>query len=146
MTIEILTFNELTVDKLYELLRLRNEVFVLEQECAYLDVDGKDQMALHVLGWKDGKLAAYARCFKPGDYFDEAAIGRVLVAQEFRIKGYGHQITEAAIDAIEKQFQTEAIKISAQTHLVGFYQSHGFKSIGEPYLEDDIPHIQMLRA
>lgn len=146
MKIEILTFYELTVDKLYELLRLRNEVFVLEQECAYQDVDGKDRKALHVLGWKNNELAAYARCFRPGDYFEESAIGRVLVAQKFRQKGFGHQITQAAIDAIKEHFKTETIKISAQTYLVGFYQSHGFETLGESYLEDDIPHIAMLKS
>lgn len=146
MKIEIVAFNELSTDTLYEILRLRNEVFVLEQNCAYQDVDGKDRKAIHVLGWKNNTLIAYARCFAPGDYFNEAAIGRILIKENFRHKGFGHQITEAAIDASIKNFKIDRIKISAQTYLMDFYQDHGFQAIGESYLEDDIPHIAMIRG
>lgn len=146
MKIEILTFNELSINTLYEILRLRNEVFVLEQNCAYQDVDGKDRQAVHVLGWINNTLMAYARCFAPGDYFNDAAIGRILIKENFRQKGYGHQLTKAAIDASIKNFNVDRIKISAQTHLMDFYKNHGFEAIGESYLEDDIPHIAMIRG
>lgn len=145
MKIEVLRFDQISASVLYDILQLRSEVFVLEQNCAYQDIDGKDQNALHVLGWKNKILVAYARCFSPGDYFSEAAIGRVLVREKFRQKGYGHQLTQAAIDAVNQQFQAETIKISAQTYLQNFYRQHGFSIVGNPYLEDGIPHIAMIR-
>lgn len=88
MEIEIKTFEELTTNQLYEILQLRSEVFVVEQDCVYQDVDGKDERALHILGIEEGKLVAYARCFERGDYFDEASIGRVLVRENYRKLGY----------------------------------------------------------
>lgn len=146
MQIEIRTFNELTLQELYGILRLRSEIFVMEQDCVYQDIDNKDQKALHILGMEDGFLVAYARCFGPGIYFREAAIGRILVRENYRRMGYGHKITKAAIDAIKTRFKADKIKISAQVYLVIFYESHGFKTVGERYLEDGIPHISMIRA
>lgn len=146
MEIEIKTFEELTKTQLYDLLQLRNEVFVVEQDCVYQDVDGKDERALHILGMEEGKLVAYARCFERGDYFDEASIGRVLVRENYRKLGYGHEITKASIKAIKTKYKADKIKISAQTYLVIFYESHGFKTVGDRYLEDGIPHIAMVRA
>lgn len=146
MEIEIKTFEELSKNQLYDILQLRSEVFVVEQDCVYQDVDGKDERALHILGFEEGKLVAYARCFQPGDYFDEASIGRILVRENYRKLGYGHKITEAAIEAIKTKYKADKIKISAQTYLVIFYESHGFKTFGDRYLEDGIPHIAMLRA
>jgi ElaA protein len=146
MEISIKTFEELSLDELYTLLQLRSEIFVVEQDCVYQDVDGKDQKALHILGWEEGKLIAYTRCFKPGDYFEEAAIGRILVRENYRKFGYGHQITKASIKAIKKYFHTDTVKISAQTYLVIFYETHGFRAIGDRYLEDGIPHVAMLKA
>lgn len=145
MTIEILTFSEISSKKMYELLQLRNEVFIVEQNCVYQDIDNKDQKALHILGWKNDILVGYARCFKPEDYFKEAAIGRVLIGENFRKFGYGKQIVRAAIQAIEENFKTTEIKISAQTYLTKFYSDLGFIKYGEPYLEDEIPHIAMIR-
>lgn len=145
MKIEILSFDQISVKTLYQLLSLRNEVFIVEQECAYADIDFKDQQALHVLGWKNNILVGYARCFKQEDYFEEAAIGRILIKENFRSRGYGNQITRAAIEAIEKNFKTKEIKISAQTYLIDFYNKLGFKEYGESYLEDEIPHIAMIR-
>lgn len=136
-------FKDLTTIELYELLQLRSEVFVVEQDCVYQDLDGKDTKALHILGIKEGKIVAYARCFAPGIYFEEAAIGRVVVATEERKFGYGHDILKASVTAIKKRYDTEKIKLSAQTYLIRFYESHGFKTIGEGYLEDGIPHIAM---
>lgn len=146
MEIEVKSFNELSKKELYDLLQLRSEVFVIEQDCIYQDIDGKDERALHVLGSDDGKLIAYARCFQRGDYFEEAAIGRILVRENYRKFGYGHQITKASIKAIETKYKADTIKISAQIYLVIFYESHGFKTIGDRYLEDGIPHIAMVRA
>ncbi|MFS4415470.1 GNAT family N-acetyltransferase [Maribacter sp. 2307ULW6-5] len=146
MEIVTKTFGELDVHTLYELLRLRTQVFVVEQDCVYQDLDGKDDRALHVLGIKNGELVAYTRIFQPGLYFKEAAIGRVVVQGTQRKHGYGKVIMKASIAAIEERFKERAIKISAQTHLKKFYQELGFEQVGEGYLEDGIPHIGMLRS
>ncbi|MBL4905051.1 MAG: GNAT family N-acetyltransferase [Flavobacteriaceae bacterium] len=137
-------FSELTTSELYEILALRSEVFVVEQDCVYLDVDGKDQEALHVFGTKDNKIIAYTRIFKPGDYFKNASIGRVVVQQNQRKFKYGHELITASIQVINNSFNTKEITLSAQTYLVKFYNSHGFITVGEEYLEDDIPHIEMV--
>ena len=141
----IITFTELTTQQLYELLQLRSEVFVVEQDCVYQDIDGKDQNALHVLGYKNNTLVAYTRIFKPGDYFDEASIGRVVVKQSERQHKYGYDIMNASITAIKAYYNKTEIKISAQVYLKRFYNNLDFKEIGEEYLEDGIPHIAMLR-
>lgn len=146
MEISTKTFEELTNNELYEVLQLRSDIFVVEQDCVYQDIDGKDERALHVLGWEDGKLVAYARCFQAGDYFDQAAIGRILVRENYRKLGYGHTITKASIKALKTKYKADTIKISAQTYLVIFYERHGFKTTGDRYLEDGIPHIAMVRA
>jgi len=139
-----ITFSEFTVKELYETLQLRSEVFVVEQDCVYQDIDFKDQKALHVLGYKNEKLVAYTRIFKPGDYFKEASIGRVVVQESERKYGYGHDLIKESIIAVQKQFNTDVIHISAQTYLENFYNTHGFVQSGEGYLEDGIPHIKML--
>ncbi|NAS30933.1 GNAT family N-acetyltransferase [Flavobacteriaceae bacterium R38] len=143
--ISVKKFEELSLIELYELLELRSEVFVLEQECAYQDVDGKDKKALHVLGKKEGKIIAYVRLFDKGDYFEEASFGRVVVLEQERKYGYGHDIINASVKAIEKYYKTSTIVISAQTYLRKFYTTHHFKQIGEEYLEDGIPHIKMIK-
>ena len=145
MEIRIKTFNQLSLSELYTILKLRAEVFVVEQNCVYQDIDGKDQKALHVIGEANGEIVAYTRCFNKGFYFDEASIGRVLVKQEHRKYGYGHQIMTASLQAIKDRFNTEHIKLSAQQYLMKFYESHGFTSLGDGYLEDGIPHIAMKR-
>lgn len=146
MEIKIHTFEELDLQELYEILRLRSEVFVVEQDCVYQDIDGKDQKALHILGFEAEKLVAYTRVFPPGFYFSEASIGRVIVKEGFRKKQYGHEILQASIKAIEERFETSTIKLSAQTYLTKFYESHGFSQVGEGYLEDGIPHIAMVKS
>jgi ElaA protein len=146
MQIKVKTFQELSLDELYETLALRSEVFVVEQDCVYQDIDGKDQQALHLLGTKDGELVAYTRCFDKGFYFEEASIGRVLVKENQRKYGYGHDILEASINEVKSRFNTETIRISAQKYLTKYYESHQFKQIGEGYLEDGIPHIAMIRS
>ncbi|MFT7072376.1 GNAT family N-acetyltransferase [Patiriisocius sp. Uisw_017] len=146
MKIAVKTFQELNTQELYDLLQLRSEVFVVEQDCVYQDIDGKDLKALHIIGVKDDKIVAYTRCFAPGIYFEEAAIGRVVVPLEERKYGYGHDIMKASIKAISGHYDTQDIKLSGQEHLKKFYESHGFKQIGEGYLEDGIPHIAMVTA
>ncbi|MDT0642705.1 GNAT family N-acetyltransferase [Zunongwangia sp. F363] len=146
MEIEIKEFPDLNLEELYEILQLRSEIFVVEQDCVYQDIDGKDQKALHILGKKEGKIVAYTRCFDNGFYFEEAAIGRVLVKMEERKYGYGHKIMQASIAAIKERFKTENIKLSAQQYLIKFYESHGFSTTGEGYLEDGIPHIAMVKT
>ncbi|TYB78709.1 GNAT family N-acetyltransferase [Bizionia myxarmorum] len=139
------TFQELTTVELYQVLQLRSEVFVVEQNCVYQDVDGKDERALHVLGFKNNKLVAYTRIFKPGFYFDEASIGRVVVQENERKHQYGYDIMKASIEAIKTTYNETTIKISAQTYLKKFYNNLGFQEVGEGYLEDGIPHIGMLK-
>lgn len=146
MEIKVLKFEEFSLQTLYEALQLRAEVFVVEQNCPYQDVDGKDQKALHVLGYQDSKLVAYTRLFKPGDYFERASIGRVIVKKNYRKYGYGKDIMNASIAVLEKDFQANEIEISAQVYLKKFYNDLGFKEFGEGYLEDDIPHIRMLKS
>lgn len=138
------TFQELTTQELYDILQLRSEVFVVEQDCVYQDIDGKDQKALHVLGYKNNVVVAYTRIFKPGDYFEKASIGRVVVAKKVRQHKYGYDIMEASIQAIKEHYNETNIKISAQCYLNKFYNNLGFKAIGEDYLEDGIPHIAMV--
>ncbi|WP_452597916.1 GNAT family N-acetyltransferase [Pontimicrobium sp. MEBiC01747] len=144
--VKVKAFKELTTNELYQLLQLRSEVFVVEQNCIYQDIDGKDQNALHVLGYKGDKLVAYTRMFKPGDYFDYASIGRVVVRAHERQFKYGYTIMEVSIEAVKTQYNTTTIKISAQTYLKRFYNNLGFKEVGEEYLEDNIPHIVMIRG
>lgn len=145
LKIQVKTFEELTKQELYSLLQLRSEVFVVEQDCVYQDIDGEDQKALHVLGFKEAKLVAYTRIFKPGDYFKEPSIGRVVVVKNERAYKYGYNIMKASIKAITENYNTSLIKISAQVYLKKFYTNLGFKVIGEAYLEDNIPHIAMIK-
>ena len=145
LDIKVKKFNELTIQELYSLLKLRSEIFVVEQDCVYQDLDGKDAKALHVIGINKNKVVAYTRIFKPGDYFDVASIGRVAVHKDYRKYGYGKEIIQASINAVNEKFKEQQIKISAQTYLNKFYTELGFKAIGEGYLEDGIPHIQMVK-
>ncbi len=145
MKVSVKTFEELSKKELYELLQLRIEVFVVEQDCVYQDLDGMDENALHVLGEKGGELVAYTRIFAPGDYFKEASIGRVLVKKEQRQYSYGRKIMETSIKAVEKHFDEAVIHLSAQTYLKKFYNSLGFEQVGEGYLEDGIQHIGMTK-
>ncbi|CAH8286593.1 ElaA protein [Mariniflexile fucanivorans] len=145
LNIIVKTFSELSLQELYSILQLRSEVFVVEQDCVYQDIDGKDEKALHVLGFKNDKIIAYTRIFKPGDYLEFACIGRVVVSKNERAFKYGYDIMKVSIEAIETRFKEHKIKISAQAHLKSFYNNCGFKEIGEEYLEDNIPHIAMIK-
>jgi len=143
MEFKIKRFNELSVSELYFVLKLRSEIFVVEQNCVYLDADGKDNSALHLLGYIDDKLIAYARIFEPGIYFDNASIGRVVVDVNYRRGGNGFTLVKKAIE-VSKSLSNTPITISAQQYLEKFYQALGFVTVSEMYLEDDIPHIEML--
>ena len=138
-------FEALTTNELYAILKLRSEVFVVEQDCVYQDLDDKDKKALHVIGWFDNTIVAYTRVFDINLYFDEASIGRVVVNQKYRSKGFGKDIMEASIIAIKSHYNQTKIKISAQTYLIKFYKELGFKERGKPYLEDGIPHTVMIK-
>ena len=146
LNIFIKTFNELSAIELYNLLQLRSEVFVVEQNCIYQDIDGKDQKALHVIAYKNEAIVAYTRIFKSLDYLPEASIGRVVVKKDERKYGYGYDIMNASITAIEDNFNEKTISLSAQAYLKHFYNSLGFVEKGKEYLEDGIPHILMIRS
>ena len=145
MNFIIKKFSKLTIIELYEILQLRSEVFVVEQDCVYQDIDGKDEKALHVIGYKKGKIIAYARIFDSGHYFETPSIGRVVVSKSQRKFGYGHDLIKASIEAIYDYYQSKLITISAQTYLLKFYSSHGFETHGEEYMEDGLPHIRMIK-
>lgn len=145
MEIVIKTFNQLDTQTLYTILQLRTQVFVVEQDCVYQDLDGKDTNALHIIGYINNTICAYTRCFNGGFYFDQASIGRVVVAPEFRKEKLGKKIMEASITAIYNTYGIQPIKVSAQTYLLKFYNSLGFKATGLEYLEDGIPHIAMIK-
>jgi len=135
-------FADLSPVELYDILSARNAVFVVEQKCAYQDIDDKDQAALHVVIPFQGKLGAYCRVLPPGVSYTEWSIGRVLTAAHARGHKLGHQLMKEALAAIGKN----PVRISAQSYLQKFYETHGFTRVGEEYLEDDIPHVEMIKA
>jgi len=141
----LLAFDDLRVYELYEVLRLRSEVFVVEQQCLFHDMDGSDQHAMHLLGVQHGELQAYARCFEAGVKFPEASFGRVLTRPSARGHGLGHTLVEQAISAITQVWGPQAIRIGAQLQLADFYAKHGFADTGKHYQEDGIAHLEMLR-
>ena len=139
----IKTFNELSPQDIYNILQLRSEVFVVEQNCVYQDIDNNDQRALHLLLKKNNFLIGYSRIFKPGDYFKQASIGRVLIKKQDRKKKHGTFLIQLSIKTIKEHFKVNTVKISAQIYLIEFYKGLGFQPIGDNYLEDGIPHIAM---
>lgn len=136
------TFKELTTDELYELLRVRSEVFVVEQNCVYQDLDGDDQASIHLWLTKDDKVVALCRVCPAGTHMREVSIGRVITTE--RSRGYGKQIMLAAIQAATEEFHAELIVIEAQEYAKGFYESVGFRQTSEPFILDGIPHIAMV--
>jgi ElaA protein len=140
------SFEALALSELYELLRLRSEVFVVEQTCVFQDVDGFDPQAMHLLGHQGARLVAYARCFNAGIKFKEASIGRIITHASARGTGSGHALVRESISAIQQKWGVQPIRIGAQVRLEKFYQQHGFAIASAPYIEDVIPHIEMLRA
>jgi ElaA protein len=137
-------FSSLSTQELYIILSLRSEVFVVEQNCVYLDTDNKDADAWHLCGWQDEVLVAYVRILAPGVSYEEASIGRVLTNPAFRKNGYGVQLMNVAIEKTLQQFNVQKIKIGAQLYLQNFYSNLGFTQTSEVYMEDGIPHIEML--
>lgn len=138
-------FDDLTADELYTILQVRQEVFVLEQNCLYLDADGKDRKSFHLMGFSSNDILAYARIVEPGVSYAEVSIGRILSSEKARGTGAGVELMEQALSRIEQQYGKVPVRISAQTYLLKFYQKFGFESTGKEYLEDEIPHTEMLR-
>jgi ElaA protein len=136
-------FNELSLDDLYAILNLRQKVFVLEQDCPYIDADYSDQDAFHLLGYKDNDLIAYLRAFKPGIKYEGSSLGRIVTEINSRGLGVGKKIIKEGVKFLKKEYPDNEIIISAQHRLEDFYIDLGFISRGEVYLEDDIDHIQM---
>jgi len=138
------TFQELSVVELYDILRLRSEIFVVEQTCVYNDLDGLDKDAIHLFHKKDGKIVAYARILSPGTRFADFSIGRVVVKESERGTGLGKELMKTAIEYCIINLKAKKIKISAQQYLQRFYEELGFEVVTEMYLEDGIPHLGML--
>ena len=137
-------FKELSLDEIYKILEIRNRVFIVEQKCAYQDCDGKDKDSYHLYLEDKGEIISYLRILEKGISYDEISIGRVLVNENYRCNGIAKQMMLKAISFVEKDLNEEVIRISAQAYLITFYEGLGFKVVSEKYLEDDIPHIEML--
>ena len=139
------TFNELTPYEVYAALQLRNEVFVVEQNCVFQDADNKDQSSFHLLGYHQQKLVAYTRLVPPGLIYDDPSIGRVVTSPSVRGTGAGKQLMKESIERSYHLFGTKPIKIGAQLYLKKFYEGFGFCQVSEIYIEDGIPHIYMIK-
>ncbi len=144
ITWQIHAWSDLSVETLYAILALRAEVFVVEQNCPYQDVDGKDPKSLHVCGYaENGELCAYARLVQPGVSYNEWSIGRVITSPRVRRTGAGEELMRTCMDYFSDR-KISAVRISAQSYLHDFYTKFGFIQVSEEYLEDDIPHMEML--
>jgi ElaA protein len=140
------TLEELGAAQQYAIFAARSEVFIIEQNCVYLDMDGLDLDAHHLIGWgEDGSVAAYLRIVGPGIKFDEPSLGRVLTTRDYRGSGAGKTLIAEGIRHLQSLYPHQAIRIGAQAYLEKFYGSFGFQTVSEVYLEDEIPHIDMLR-
>lgn len=137
-------YEELKLSELYDLLKLRASVFVVEQSCAYLDLDGKDPLATHLMGYQKNKLIAYSRIFAPGAFEKKyARIGRIVTQKKSRRKGIGYNLVQKSVGFCKERFGDKIIKISAQVYLKNFYNQCGFVEKGKTYMEDGIPHCAM---
>ena len=145
MTFQHLKFKDLKTQQLYDILQLRSEVFVVEQDCVYQDIDGYDQIAIHICAYAKNTLVAYARILPPKTYFQEPSIGRIIVKATYRKQNLGHKLMDYCIAQTNQLYPDETLKISAQQYLIDFYSKHGFEFKGEGYLEDGIPHVAMYR-
>lgn len=139
----IKNFQDLSNTEIYQILRLRSEVFVVEQECIYQDIDNKDKKAVHIFLKEKNEIIAYSRVFKEKEYFENPSIGRVVVANKRRMYGVGKKIMNISIDYIKQNIKAKSIEISAQKYLKKFYSNLGFVQQGDEYLEDNIPHLRM---
>lgn len=144
MNWKIKKFNELNIEEIYKILALRNEIFIVEQECPYLDCDDKDLNSYHLFLRENGEIVSYLRILEKGVSYDEISIGRVAVKKSYRGKGISRKMMLKAIEFIENNLSENTIKIQAQAYLLDFYNSLGFKAVSEEYLEDNIPHIDMI--
>ncbi|WP_270304841.1 GNAT family N-acetyltransferase [Terrisporobacter petrolearius] len=144
MNWKIKKFNELNIEEIYKILALRNEIFIVEQDCPYLDCDDKDLNSYHLFLRENGEIVSYLRILEKGVSYDEISIGRVAVKKSYRGKGISRKMMQKAIEFIENNLSENTIKIQAQAYLLDFYSSLGFKAVSEEYLEDNIPHIDMI--
>ena len=141
---KIKSFSELSAEEIYKILNIRQEVFVVEQECYYLDADNYDQKAIHLWAEKNGDIVAYLRIFREGIKYPEASIGRVLTSKSVRGESLGKTLVAFSLQIIFNKFRSKSIRISAQDYLIKFYSDFGFVDTGKKYLEDDIPHTEMI--
>lgn len=151
-TWQVKPFNELSLNQLYDLLKLRIDVFVVEQTCYYPDLDSEPNQldrhkdTIHLLGYQNDSLVAYLRILAKGQsYYNYISIGRVAIAQQARGTGLGHKLMQEALKLCQQNFPNQHIKISAQEHLTKYYQQHGFEQVSTMYLEDNIPHVAMVK-
>ncbi|WP_312078727.1 GNAT family N-acetyltransferase [Chryseobacterium sp.] len=142
---KIKNFEEITTAELYEIIKARVDVFVVEQDCPYPDLDGYDQQAIHLWAEQENNVLAYCRIFNKGIKYNETSIGRVLTSEKGRGKNLGKQLIQYALETIENRFKTLEVRISAQDYLLKFYSGFGFQDTGKKYLEDNIPHTEMFR-
>ncbi|MDF2933884.1 MAG: family N-acetyltransferase [Chryseobacterium sp.] len=142
---KIKSFEEITTSELYEIIKARVDVFVVEQDCPYHDLDGYDQQAMHIWAEQENSVLAYCRIFNKGIKYPETSIGRVLTTEKARGKSLGKQLIQYAVETIENRFHTNEIRISSQDYLLRFYSGFGFEDTGKKYLEDNIPHTEMFR-
>jgi ElaA protein len=138
--------DELSARQLYAVFAARQAVFVVEQNCPYQDADGTDFKADHLIAWSDDKVAGYARIYGPGIKFREPSIGRILTTEPFRRTGLGREVVARSLSHIERLYPSQDVRIGAQARLERFYQSLGFVTASPEYMEDGIPHIEMVRA
>lgn len=139
-------WHELTPDVLYAFLRLRSAVFVVEQDCVFPDMDGRDPQCEHLCGWSDGELVAYLRLVPPGVRTPEVSLGRVVTAPSVRGRGLGRAVMQEGLRRCAQRHPGQPITVSAQAHLENFYESLGFRTVGAPYDEDGILHVDMVRT
>jgi ElaA protein len=144
MKFKVKKFNKLSVDELYDLLHLRQQIFVVEQNCIYLDADGTDKDCLHLLGFVDEKIVGYARIIPAGLVYPTPSIGRVVIDENHRGNKYAYKLMKKAIKIAMHKFEAKKITISAQLYLKDFYEKIGFKVIGKVYLDCDLPHLKMI--
>ena len=143
MEISVKDFNSLSTKEIFDMYKLRNQIFIVEQNCAYQDVDDKDLVALHLLIMDNKELVGYSRILPPNTSYKEPSIGRVAIRENYRKKGVGKLLMNRSMEETKLKYKNQAIVISAQLYLLKFYRDLGFYEEGSQYLEDDIPHIKM---
>ncbi len=145
LTWHLSSFDSLTPSQLYAILAIRSAVFVVEQNCAYQDMDGTDAQSMHLIAWNEQRVAAYLRIVPPSVKFAEPSIGRVLTALEYRRTGLGRELMRRGVEHLEVLYPHQVSRIGAQAHLQNFYAEFGFRTDSDIYLEDGIPHVEMVR-